>query len=229
MTGRVVLDISVSLDGFITGPDDELHRIDKGMPGREPGRCAELADDTFVTAGAVVMGPRTSDLAGAENRWAADPPFRVPVFVAACDVPDRVAESAAPSVTFVTDGIDSAVEQARAAAGAKNVIVLGAITGKRCLWAGHVDQLEIHLVPVLLGEGIRLFGAGIEHVELVLVRITASGGVTHLRLRTVKHPRAASGASAFSCPQARTRTPTHGMLACRALTPRGSARRGHAV
>jgi dihydrofolate reductase len=83
----------------------------------------------------------------------------------------------------VTDGVDTAVEKAKAAAADKNVMVCGASTGQQCLRAGYLDEMAIHLVSVLLGDGIRLFEPGIEEVELELVRIIESAGVTHLRFR----------------------------------------------
>jgi dihydrofolate reductase len=125
------------------------------------------------------MGRRTFDLGDKENGWVADPPFKVPMFVPAHDVPDRGVKDAAPTLTFVTDGIDGAVEKARAAAGDRNVVVSGASTGQQCLRAGQLDELEIHLVPVLLGDGIRLFEPGIEQVELELIRLLEGPGVTH--------------------------------------------------
>jgi dihydrofolate reductase len=81
------------------------------------------------------------------------------------------------------------VEKARAAAGDRNFVVGGASTGQQCLRAGHLDELEIHLVPVLLGDGIRLFEPGIEQVELELIRLLEGPGVTHLRFRVKLSPR----------------------------------------
>ncbi len=181
--GTVVLDMSMSLDGFIAGPNDELDRVHAWMRGGEPGRGVEVVDELFRTTGAVVMGRRTFDLGDKENGWVAEPPFEVPMFVPAHDIPDRVARGAAPTLTFVTEGVDAAIEKAKAAAGDRNVMVCGASTGQQSLRAGHLDEIEIHLVPVLLGDGIRLFEPGIEPVELELARIIESPGVTHLRFR----------------------------------------------
>jgi dihydrofolate reductase len=181
MRSMVVLDMSMSLDGFIAGPNDELDRVHAWMRGGEPGRGVDVVDELFRTTGAVVMGRRTFDLGDKENGWVAEPPFEVPMFVPAHDIPDRVARDAAPTLTFVTEGADAAIEKAKAAAGDGNVMVCGASTGQQCLKAGHLDEMEIHLVHVLLGDGIRLFEPGFEPVELELARIIES--VTHLRFR----------------------------------------------
>ena len=93
----------------------------------------------------------------------------------------------ATTFTFVTEGIESAVTQAKATAGDKNVGVMGANTAQQCLQAGLLDEIKIHLVPVLLGEGIRLFEhIGTEHIELESTRVIESPGVTHLWFRVVK-------------------------------------------
>jgi dihydrofolate reductase len=183
--GAVVLDMTMSLDGFIAGPNDELDRLHAWMRGGEPGRGVDIVDEMFAATGAVVMGRRTFDLGDKENGWVADPPFQVPMFIPTHNLPNHLTETAASTVTFVTDGIDSAVAKARLAAGDKNVVVCGASTGQQCLRAGHLDELDLHLVPVLLGDGIRLFEPGIDPIELDLVRIVEVPGVTHLRLRVV--------------------------------------------
>jgi dihydrofolate reductase len=132
------------------GPNDVLDRLHAWMRGGEPGRGVDVVDAMFETTGAVVMGRRTFDLGDKENGWVADPPFKVPMFVPAHDVPDRVVKDAAPTLTFVTDGIDGAVEKARAAAGDRNVVVSGASTGQQCLGAGHLDELRFIPCPCSL-------------------------------------------------------------------------------
>ena len=153
------------------------------MRGGEPGRGVDAVDEMFRTTGAVVMGRRTFDLGDREYDWVADPPFEVPMFIPAHDIPDRVAEGAAATLTFVTEGVDSAVERARAAAGDANVVVCSASVAQQCLRAGHLDEMEIHLVPVLLGAGIPLFEPGVPRVELEPVRVAEAPGITHLRFR----------------------------------------------
>jgi len=190
---KSVLYMSMSLDGFITGPDDDLdhglglggerlhHWLSDGGDGvggfRPQGLSGEVFDELMAT-GAVVVGRRTFDLAG---HWEGDH-HGVPIFVPTRQPPGDASSS--PLVTYVTDGIESTMAQAKEAAGAKNVMVHGAATAQSCLRAGVLDELEIHLIPVLLGEGRRLFEhLGTEHIELGLARIVEAPGVTHLRYR----------------------------------------------
>jgi dihydrofolate reductase len=190
---RIVLYMSMSLDGFITGPDDGMehglgvggHRLHDWLgdgdgvaayrPAAEPS--AKVFDELMAT-GAVIAGRRTFDIA---HGWSGDHHDGVPVFVPTHDPP----EGEPPRhVRFITDGIASCVAQAKAAAGDRDVLLHGANTAQACLRAGLLDEMEIHLVPVLLGEGRRLFeGLGPEHIELELVRALEAPGVTHLRYR----------------------------------------------
>jgi len=187
-----VLYMSMSLDGFITGPGDgpgqglgtggeRLHAwLAEG--GEDPasyrpsGPSAEVFDELMAT-GSVVVGRRTFDYAG---RWGGDH-HGVPIFV-----PTRGEPPDPPSelVHYVTDGVESAMAQAKAAAGEADVLVHGADLARSCLSAGVLDELEIHLIPVLLGDGRPLFaGLGADHVELELTRVIDAPGVTHLRYR----------------------------------------------
>jgi dihydrofolate reductase len=191
-----VLYMSMSLDGFITGPDDKvgqglgagggerLHewlreRTDTFPPAAGPeGESATVYDEQLAT-GAVVVGRRTYDLAG---QWE-DHHAGVPMFVPTRGEPP---EPASELVHYVTDGVESAMRQAKEAAGDANVMVHGADLAQSLLRAGLLDELEIHLVPVLLGEGRRLFEhLGGEHVELDLVRVLDAPGVTHLHYRVI--------------------------------------------
>jgi dihydrofolate reductase len=197
--GRIVLYMSMSLDGFIAGPDDgpaeplgryghRLHAWLARSPGsRDPasyrpsGASARVFDEMMAT-GAVIVGRRTFDLAG---QWNGDHHGGVPIFVPTNHLPDQLPRGAA-KVMYVTDGIESAVAQAKEAAGDKDVLLHGAETARRCLRAGLLDEMEIHLVPVLLGEGRRLFdrlGAG--HIELEPIRTLEAPDVQHLRYRVV--------------------------------------------
>ena len=130
-----------------------------------------------MATGAVVVGRRTFDHAG---HWNGDH-HGVPIFV-----PTRASrpEPASDLVHYVTDGVESAMRQAKQAAGDANVMVHGADLAQSCLRAGVLDELEIHLIPVLLGEGRRLFEhLGAEHIELELTRVVDAPGVTHMRYR----------------------------------------------
>jgi dihydrofolate reductase len=132
------------------------------------------------------MGRRMFD--EGEGPWDDNPPLRMPVFVVTHQPRERLVKEGGTTFTFVTDGIESALEQAKAAAGDKDVnIAGGADTVQQFIKAGLLDELEIHLAPLLFGEGIRLFDKiGPQHVELENMRVVASPKVTHLRFRVVK-------------------------------------------
>jgi dihydrofolate reductase len=188
---KSILYMSMSLDGFITGPaDDAAHGL--GIGGerlhdwlgesdspphfRPSGLNGQIFGELMAT-GAVVVGRRTFDHAG---HWNGDH-HGVPIFV-----PTRGTPPAPQSdlVHYVTDGVESAMRQAKEAAGEADVMVHGADLAQSLLRAGVLDELEIHLIPVLLGEGRRLFEhLGAEHIELELTRVVDAPGVTHLRYR----------------------------------------------
>lgn len=193
--GRLRFDISMSLDGFVAGPGDDVDRLHEwvygleswrerhGYEGGEAGQDADVLAEAFDELGAIVMGRRMFDLA--EGPWGDDPPFHMPAFVVTHRARDKVVKQGGTSFTFVTDGIESALEQARAAAGDKDVGVAGgASVAQQYLRAGLLDELQIHLVPVLLGGGIRLFDQlGDAQIELESTRVIESPQVTHLRFR----------------------------------------------
>lgn len=185
----VLLDMSMSLDGFIAGPNDEpggLHDWFFSPPGGVTDSNREVVDESVRTTGAIVTGRRTYDQ-GDEVDGFVDSPYKVEHFVLTHDVPEKVAKGEM-TFTFVVDGIESALEQAKAAAGDRNVAVGGgASIARQCIKAGLIDEIQIHLVPVLLGEGIRLFEhLGAEQIELERTRVIESPGVTHLGFRVVK-------------------------------------------
>jgi dihydrofolate reductase len=204
--GKVTFDMSMSLDGFIAGPDDNaeqglgkggerLHewgydlasfKERHGRSGGERNRDDEILKEAFANVGATLMGRRMFDLG--EKPWGDDPPFRVPVFVVTHHARDTLQKEGGTSFTFVTDGIESALEQARAAADDKDISVAGgANVIQQCLEAGLIDEFQIHVAPQLLGEGRRLFDdRGAEPIELENTRVIESPGVTHLRFRVVK-------------------------------------------
>ena len=132
------------------------------------------------------MGKRMFD--EGEEPWGDNPPFRMPVFVVTHDAREELVKEGGTTFTFVTEGIESALNQAKAAAGDKNVnIAGGADTVQQFIKAGLLDELEIHLAPLLFGQGIRLFDRmGPEHIELENIRVVDSPRVTHLRFRVVK-------------------------------------------
>jgi dihydrofolate reductase len=191
---KVVLYMSMSVDGFITGPDDSpehglgvngerLH--DWLSPGgmdpasyRPVDKASATVFDELMDTGAVITGRRTFEFAGG---WAGDHHNGVPIFVLTHSAPD---EPAPGSAHYVTDGIESCVAQAKAAAGGRDILLHGAATAQECLRAGLLDELELQLMPVLLGQGRRLFdNLPPEHIELELVRDLEAPGVQHLRYR----------------------------------------------
>jgi dihydrofolate reductase len=198
--------MSMSLDGYVAGPnagagnplgdggvliqqwmfDLASFREMQGLTGGQTNKDDEELRQRFAPTGAVVMGRRMFD--EGEVPWGDNPPFRMPVFVVTHEARDMLVKEGGTTFTFVTDGIESALEQAKVAAGDKNVnIAGGADTVQQFIRAGLLDELEIHLAPLLFGEGIRLFDKiGPQHVELENMRVGASPKVTHLRFRVVK-------------------------------------------
>ena len=182
-----VLYMSMSLDGYIAGPNDEpsnpggdgfmrLHEW-YGDFSRPSGPTGELIDEMNVT-GAVLAGRRTVeqvDHYGGNHHG-------VPIFVPSHRPPGPSVANY-PLVTYVTDGIASAMAQAKAAAGDRDVLVHGAYTAQRALEAGVLDELQIHLIPVLLGRGRRLFDVLPSRVELQIVRVIDTPEASHIRYR----------------------------------------------
>lgn len=191
--GNVFVTLSMSLDGFIAGPGDDVGRVfewyfngdtDYEMPsGRRvlkiPSASAELVRELFESPGAVVAGRRLFDVV---KGWDGNHPADVPVFVVTHNVPPEWANKESP-FTFVTDGVENAIEKAKEAAENKKVCIGGgANITQQCIKAGLVDEIQIDLIPVLLGEGIRLFEhLGTESVELERTKVMGAPGVTHLR------------------------------------------------
>jgi len=182
-----VLYMSMSLDGYIAGPDDQ-----PGNPGgdgfgrlhewygdfsRPSGSAGELHDELEAT-GAVLAGRRTVEQV---DHWGGDNGGR-PIFVPSHRPPGPSVANY-PLVTYVADGIASAMKQAKAAAGDRNVCVLGAYTAQRALEAGLLDELQIHQIPVLFGAGRRLFEVLPSRVELEIVRVIDTPQATHIRYR----------------------------------------------
>ncbi len=138
-----------------------------------------MVDEWLSNSGAILSGRRTFDIA---RGWRDGHPIDVPIFVLTHHAPTHGAWS--PRVSFVTDGLDRALELAQQAAGARQVSVCGADPAQQLLRAGQLDEIQLSVVPVLLGGGVRLFDhLGPDPVDLELLRVVASDGVTHLRYR----------------------------------------------
>jgi len=210
--GKVKFEISMSLDGYVAGPNptleeplgergEELHewifgldawRQAHGKGEGERGADNDVIAESVASQGAVIMGRKMwsggsgpwEDDPNADAWWGDEPPFHVPVFVLTHHA--RAAETKGDSeITFVTEGADAALALAREAAGEKDVAIAGgAETGQQFLAAGHLDELNLHIAPVLLGGGTRLFEEGVAP-KLELVRTIESPAVTHLRYRVV--------------------------------------------
>jgi dihydrofolate reductase len=182
--GKVILGMAMSLDGFVSDRNGDL-----GSIYRDFGKlmASEVVQEYIRTTGAVVMGRRAYDMAQGDFTGYE---FQVPIFVLSHDVPNEVAkgENERLSFTFVPDGIERAIELATAAAGDKDVVVIGgASSAQQGLRAGLVDEIEIDVAPILLGEGLRLFdNLGAEPIELERIRVIADDWFTHLRFRVVK-------------------------------------------
>jgi len=179
--GRVLLDMNISLDGFVAGPNGEdggLHNWFFSPSGGEA--VAESVGNT----GAILIGRRTYDQGDRMDGFAQSP-YAVEHFVLTHEPPERPARGEM-KFTFVTGGVEEAIGRAKRAAGDGNVAVGGgASVAQQCLGAGFVDEIQIHLVPVLLGEGVRLF-EGVGRAELEGVRVVDAPGVTHLMYRVLK-------------------------------------------
>jgi dihydrofolate reductase len=183
--------MSMSLDGYIAGPHDELGnpggdgfgRLHEWLvtPDGEFGRPSGLGGqvwDEMIATGAVLSGRRTVEQV---DHWKGDA-HGVPIFVPSHRPPGPSVANY-PLVTYVTDGIVSAMAQAKAAAGDRNVLVHGAYTAQRALEAGVLDELVIHQIPVLFGGGRRLFEVLPSRVELEIVRVIDTPEATHIRYR----------------------------------------------
>ncbi len=203
--GKVITNLTMSLDGFIAGPNDgpgapfghggerlfdwyssgdtEFTMPDGEMTFSISAVSVGLLDEATREAGALVTGRKTFNIA---NGWSGRHPVDVPVFVLTHTVPEDWVYEGSP-FTFVTDGVESAVEQAKAVAGDKDVGVGAASIAQQCIRAGLLDEVLINLVPVLLGDGVRLFDLlGIEPIQLENIRVVEGTGVTHLHFRVIK-------------------------------------------
>ncbi|TCK21957.1 dihydrofolate reductase family protein [Pseudonocardia endophytica] len=222
-TSRVICNITISVDGYVAGPDqtegrpfgddggdgfgDRLHAWIFENPGESRAEVDELAAYSAVIMGRNMFGP----VRGAWDRrwngwWGDNPVFHVPVFVLTHHAREPQPMEGGTTYQFVTDGIESALAQARTAAGDGDVSILGgAATINQYLAAGLVDELRLHIVPITLGAGARLF-EGVPPLTLRQVKSRAASSVTHLTYRT-----AAGTASGAEPPEAADDTRTRSL------------------
>ena len=162
---KVLLELSMSLDGYITGPgvspQEPMGRGGEGLhdwmfAGRSDAEAERFATERFAGVGAVIVGRRMADLG--IGHWGEEPVVHAPAFVVTSRPAETIARQGGTSYTFVTGGIDEALRRAREAAGPQDVYVGGgADIARQYLGAGAVDELHLHVVPVALGGGTRLF------------------------------------------------------------------------
>ncbi len=191
--GKVIIDITMSLDGFVTalndGPGNGL-----GDGGRVLHEWALnptdddkvlLYEEPMQTLGSCVLGRRTFDIA--EGAWGDNPPFGPAKVFVLTHRPHEILQRGMTTFIFVTDGIESAMEQAQLAADGKNVALMGANVSQQYLAAGQVDEMEIHVANVLLGAGRPLFAnIGDHQIKLERIRVIATPSTTHIRYRILK-------------------------------------------
>jgi dihydrofolate reductase len=167
--------------------DAEAWRQRLGFKGGEQNTNSEIIAETFASAGAYVTGRRMAD--GGEIPWGDKPPFRAPVFVITHRPRPTLHRPGGTSFTYVTSGVTDAISQARAAANGKNVAIAGGGTLLReVIRLGLLDELELHVMPVILGDGMRLLSpelglGGQEAIELTPARVIATPDVTHVRYK----------------------------------------------
>jgi dihydrofolate reductase len=213
---KLTVDISMSLDGFIAGPNQTLEdplgrdgnllhewafsatawRESHGLSGGESNRDSEVIEEHLSRTGATVMGRRM--FSGGEGPWEHDPnangwwgdepPFHHPVFVLTHHHRDPQPMLGGTTFTFVTEGVETALAMARREAGDKNVAVAGGAKAvQQYLNSGLLDEIQIHLVPVLLGGGVRLLdNVERDRARLECIRVVESPTVTHIKYRVVK-------------------------------------------
>jgi len=207
---KVFVEISMSLDGFVAGPNptleeplgekgEELHewvvrtnywRERHGLEGGEEDEDSEVIREAFSSVGASVMGRKM--FSGGSGPWESDPrsmgwwgdqpPFHTPVFVLTHHAREPEEMEGGTTFFFVTDGIEAAIQHARAAAGEGNVAIGGGASAiQQALAAGLVDELQVHVAPILLGGGTRLFREGADPIRLEATRVLASPRATHVK------------------------------------------------
>jgi dihydrofolate reductase len=210
--GMVTCQISISLDGFVAGSNQSIEnpigeggmrlhdwmfataswRRHHGEEGGEEGADSQVADEVVQGVGAYIMGRKM--FGGGSGRWneewkgwwGDEPPYHTPVFVLTHNPREPLPMRSGTTFNFVTDGIKVALEQARAAAGDQDVAIAGgASTIRQFLAAGSIDELYLHIVPVILGAGERLL-ENVGDPTLEPIKVVASPAVTHVKYRIAK-------------------------------------------
>ena len=210
--GKVTCQISISLDGFVAGPNQSLEnpigegglrlhewvfataswRAQQGQTGGENSVDSEVIEELFENVGAYIMGRKM--FGGGEGPWdqswkgwwGDDPPYHLPVFVLTHHARDPLPMQGGTTFTFVTTGIGSALEQARSAAGDRDIAIAGgAHTVQQFMAAGMLDELYLHIVPIVLQAGERLL-ENVGDPTLQPVTVIASPAVTHVKYRIVR-------------------------------------------
>jgi dihydrofolate reductase len=181
---KVILGMTISLDGFANDRNGEVSRLYTDLAEL---RDTEMLQEPMRTTGAVVMGRRAYEMAQGDFTGYE---FQTPIFVVTHEAPDVVAkgENDKLKFVFVTDGVESAIRQAKAAAGDRNVYIIGGVsTFQQCLRVDLIDELHIDIMPVLLGDGLRLFEhLGAEPIELEKIKVVEALQRTELQFRVVK-------------------------------------------
>jgi dihydrofolate reductase len=212
--GLVKCQISISLDGFVAGPNQSLEnpigeggmrlhewviatsswRRQQGESGGVDGADSEVADEVVKNVGAYVMGRKMFGGGSGgwdpewKGWWGEDPPYHTPVFVLTHHPRQPLTMLGGTTFNFVTDGIASALEQARAAAGERDVSIAGgASTVRQVIAAGRLDELYLHIVPIVLGTGERLL-EGVGDPVMEPIKVVASPAVTHIKYRMSRRP-----------------------------------------
>jgi dihydrofolate reductase len=204
--GKVTTGFSMSLDGFVAGPNDgpdnslgdggdrlfkwyfsgdATHEVPSGIGIFKMSKAgADLIEVASQSAGVLVTARRTFDIAHA---WGGKHPMNVPIVVLTHRVPQEWVNKPGSPFTFVTDGVESAIEKARQIAGDKAVVVGAPSVVKQCLKAGLMDEIHIDLIPALLFDGIPLFNQlGIQPVDLQITEVNATAEVIHMTFRVIK-------------------------------------------
>jgi dihydrofolate reductase len=183
---KVLGGMTMSLDGFVNDRNGDVGKL---YPDLGELRETDLLEESIARTGAVVMG-RNAYAMGDPDEYVGNYEYQVPIFVLTHEIPQKLpSQDENLTFTFVTDGIESAIEQAKAAAGEKDVVVIGgANTIQQSLKAGLLDELQVGIMPILLGDGLRLFDRlGMEQIELEKIKVIESpGGRTDILFRILK-------------------------------------------
>jgi dihydrofolate reductase len=186
--GKVLMEMTISLDGYVTGPDvrseepmgDGGERLHEWMfAGKSAADTERYQTDLFSTVGALIMGRRMADLG--IGPWGEEPTYHAPCFIVTHRPAETIVKKGGTSYIFVTEGIEAAMAQAKVAAGDQDVMVNGgADIDRQYLNAGLIDEIRLHLAPIVLGSGTPLFAGVRPDLRLVPTQATHSPLATHL-------------------------------------------------